>query len=212
MRLRRYFIALTLACCGFSAARAVVVYTDIQDFGLFTLNEPVYYGIDFNGDGVDDVTLRSSRADFLAFSQSGNRIAGFVNPPPNIESLALPFSTAALIGSSDDTAWSWNAGESYLLAVVLFGEQVTNIGLWDAGTSFLGVEFQIDGLTHYGWIEIEVPFLTNGGIIRGFAYETTPNLAISAGAIPEPAHISIIGAVLSLLGVVAFRRRRVGNA
>ena len=50
----------------------------------------------------------------------------------------------------------------------------------------MGVEFDIDGATHYGWINLRVAELGPGVEIYGWAYESTPNTPILAGAIPEP--------------------------
>jgi len=61
-------------------------------------------------------------------------------------------------------------------------------GLWQfQNHKYLGVKFLIDGLTHFGWIEIstiETDDISQSVIIHSYAYETTPELPIIAGFIP----------------------------
>ncbi len=58
-------------------------------------------------------------------------------------------------------------------------------GNWLNVSGYLGLEFQINGLIHYGWAAINVEFdpskpeLT--GSMTGYAYETSPGVAIDAG-------------------------------
>ncbi|MEL6497746.1 MAG: hypothetical protein AAF937_04080 [Planctomycetota bacterium] len=78
---------------------------------------------------------------------------------------------------------------------------------------FIGIRTIIDGNLHYGWIGIEITELSEGptsaddrltGVVTGFAYETTPDLAILAGAIPAPG----TAAVLALGAVASASRKR----
>jgi hypothetical protein len=57
--------------------------------------------------------------------------------------------------------------------------------------------------THYGWARV---ILTDGqpGTLVDYAYESTPNVGIAAGAVPEPAGLG----VLLGLGALLTRRRR----
>jgi len=79
------------------------------------------------------------------------------------------------------------------------------IGLWGGGIHFIGVEFIDEGEAHYGYIEIDIPISELPvGQVLAFAYETEPNKAILAGAIPEPSSTLL----LSFGALVAFRRKR----
>jgi hypothetical protein len=59
----------------------------------------------------------------------------------------------------------------------------TTLGDWNrVQNRYLGLRFQIDGKTHYGWARITVR--GNGGydaIITGYAYETVPDRPIVSG-------------------------------
>ena len=62
------------------------------------------------------------------------------------------------------------------------------VGQWgNKGSRYLGVKFLINGQTHYGWIRMSVTRHDHhaqslNGTITEFAYETTANKAITAGA------------------------------
>ena len=64
-------------------------------------------------------------------------------------------------------------------------------------TAYLGVEFEIDGADHYGWIRLTVGGAGNGGVIHDWAYNSIPGQPILAGQVPEPGMISllVLGAV-----------------
>jgi len=46
---------------------------------------------------------------------------------------------------------------------------------------YLGLTFQIDGETHYGWVLVSVSNRVEGARLLGYAYETTTNMPINAG-------------------------------
>jgi len=62
-------------------------------------------------------------------------------------------------------------------------------GNWNHTTNrFLGMRFQINGETHYGWLRLSVQQrgrYTIVATINGFAYETTPNQSLLAGQTVE---------------------------
>lgn len=71
---------------------------------------------------------------------------------------------------------------------------------------FVGFQFQAaDGL-HFGWIQLA----TTPGLIDfvNAAYESTPGMAINAGAIPEPGTLALLAVgAAGVLGAAAKRRR-----
>ena len=72
--------------------------------------------------------------------------------------------------------------------------------------AFAGFRFNAADGTHYGWIRLSV----NSGRIDfvSAAWESTPNTAIAAGAVPEPGTMALLA--LGAVGVVgtAIKRRR----
>lgn len=202
MKRWRYLFALSFACCAYHAARATVVYVDVEDMPVFGIGTPVHRYIDLNADGIFDVMLTSSQNDFRATSLEGSLVAGYVSPLPNIGSRALPFAVGEEIGPDGNNDWTWNAGASFLVVV----RDTGHTGLWGPGTAYLGLEFEVEGAKHYGWVEIFMPFLINGGYVTAYGYEALPNTAIVAGVIPEPATCAIAFSIVAFS--YAIRRRR----
>ena len=71
---------------------------------------------------------------------------------------------------------------------------------------YLGVEFQIAGQTHYGWVQIDVNDEANEATINGYAYEDVAGAAIHAGTVPEPGSLAMLA--IGAAGIAARRRRK----
>jgi hypothetical protein len=82
---------------------------------------------------------------------------------------------------------------------------------FDGFTAYAGFDLVYDGADHYGWMRISDPYppMFCGGEILDWAYETAPNTALLAGAVPEPGSVVLfeLGVVL-LTWRVGFRRTR----
>ncbi|MDX1953108.1 MAG: PEP-CTERM sorting domain-containing protein [Verrucomicrobiota bacterium] len=79
------------------------------------------------------------------------------------------------------------------------------VGLFYNQRAYFGMEFQIEGKTHYGWALLDCSTLfgqvLGGGEIVSWAYNSVPNQAIIAGAVPEPStwvFLAVGGATLFL--------------
>ena len=64
------------------------------------------------------------------------------------------------------------------------------VGKWNnVKNRYLGVRFQIDGKTHYGWarfsVEVQKPRYVITATLTGYAYETTQKKEIRAGQIHD---------------------------
>ena len=58
-----------------------------------------------------------------------------------------------------------------------------NIGPWLGMTNkYLGLRFQIGANLHYGWARLDVPANATSFTIKDYAYESTANTPIAAGA------------------------------
>lgn len=62
------------------------------------------------------------------------------------------------------------------------------------------------GTNHFGWIEITFGGDASTRAITGYAFESTPNLAIQAGVIPEPGTYALM--IAGLAGIAGFAARR----
>ncbi len=72
---------------------------------------------------------------------------------------------------------------------------------------YVGIIFKPDGETHYGWLRfINDPSVDPKTLtLAGWAYETTPGLAIETAVVPEPTTSALAG--LGLAALLALRRR-----
>lgn len=87
-------------------------------------------------------------------------------------------------------------------------------GGWDlaGGTAYMGFYFGGATSPQYGWADISEAG-DNSFTVVGYAYETDPNTAITAGEgapTPEPSSLPLL--VLGAAGLIAWRRRRAANA
>jgi hypothetical protein len=86
---------------------------------------------------------------------------------------------------------------------------LTNFAIDNLGgnTQYVGVRFRVNdtGEDHFGWIGVDI---TNAddltGVVTGYAYETEAGVGILAGAVPEPAGLSLLA--LGAAGLLARRR------
>lgn len=177
--------------------------------------------IDFNADGVGEVFFKGGGPMIDFFVTEGNRALIVNSPPPNIGGLLGNLPSGSVIGNDGGQipGHGWYGGfpaagvaESHGLPAnlnaVAFSSVNThgNAGYFFNASGYFGVEFKIDGNTHYGWVHVtNETMLGHGGYIDAWAYETDPGRAITAGAVPEPGGVWMLAAaVVSLVG----RRKR----
>jgi hypothetical protein len=132
---------------------------------------------------------------------AGNGVVGYVGPFINYAD-ALSFGTSIGPASTFQTSAQVCLGSNY--GGTLYGGFAVEV---PPGTNaYAGFQFTAADGIHYGWVFLNI----NAGIIdfTSAAYESTPGVAITAGAVPEPGTMAMLalGAV-GVLGVVAKRRR-----
>ena len=222
----RFSLTLLLCCLGLYKAEATVIFTDIPDELVQGFASDVFFPVDIDGNGVDDFIFLSdgSPSGFDILPQGSNRVFA---TPDGVSSVVTNFEAGDLIGPNSETA---NSVLTPLmsLGIVLLGEEVVfgpslggcansiggglvcfgpffseSNGVILSESGFVGVEFDIDGETHFGFIEATANSL-NGGVVFSFAFESDPNTAIAAGAVPEPSCACLLG----LLVMFGLRRRR----
>ncbi|MEQ9455031.1 MAG: PEP-CTERM sorting domain-containing protein [Phycisphaeraceae bacterium] len=190
-RLMAYMAAAGLGAFAFGQdASAGIIYTPVEP--AVTLvpypGSPSAFNIDFDNDGTPEGAIVNS---------SVNMQARFFPPGRTLASgsgyYARSFAPGAIIDGSASTT-----GGANLMTNPNYGANFVGQG------NFLGYRFQIDGNTHYGWVQVDVSENLENAIITGFAYEATPDLGIAAGAIPEPTSLALLAAGAGALGL---RRR-----
>ncbi len=141
------------------------------------------YNLDLNNDGTADVALQfkngryvcqtcrdAHKSVFYESPASGNGVLG--NPPTALKAGA-PIGPNQSFYQGVGTLSYWYSGSGC-------GCQKSQGGPWYEVTDrYLGVAFQIQGKTHYGWARMSTTRIS--AALTGYAYETIPNKAIIAG-------------------------------
>jgi len=208
-RLNSYALAAAAAGVGALAlvppAEAKIVYTPAH-LAISTSNPQHWWSLDLNHDGVKDfsfsayyeVGMSSQFAFMRCWPQAGNSVWGQayeaalrpgvrIGPGGRFKLRHLSMARVSTVQghSSFDAPWA-NGGR----------------GVTDR---YLGLKFQINGETHYGWARLNVSVRDQGGVnitatLTGYAYETIPNKAIIAGKTKGP---DVIAAQPATLGNLA---------
>jgi catechol 2,3-dioxygenase-like lactoylglutathione lyase family enzyme len=214
-RLNAYALAAGAAGVGVLAlaqpTEARIVYTPTHH----VIGKNGRYGIDFNHDGIPDVTI------FNAMFRSGSALINVVRAfPSQLESGGVEggiykgswpgtFFEAALMRGA--RIGYLRTGPPFYQRGVMVGQCVHGthnsappcssrasnmLGSWaNVKDHYIGVTFAVHGKTHYGWARLSVklsrkPFKATA-ILTGYAYETIPNKAIIAGKTKGPDETSV---------------------
>ncbi len=177
---------------------------------------PQSYNLDFNGDGAAEFVIYASgplsTRGFTMWGLGQNRVWSY-HPTESWFTVAMNAGDA--IGPIMSSPWyEWYQTEYFPSGVPrgsTFCSCVGDIGCLGFYTgldsAYAGLEFQLNGQTHYGWLRVGAPIPElNGGWIYEYAYDTRPGAAILAGAVPEPSAAALLG--LAGVALWLFRRRK----
>ncbi len=161
------------------------------------------YLVDLNGDAVKEFDIQSdingttARIKATNYGTGAGTLRAGDGAPAN-----LPANT--LIGPGSGT---FSGSGLDTLTGVNSGSPAGHFQVSD-GSGYLGVQFQVAGQTHYGYVGYEGTGAQNSanGRVYSLGYETAPNTAIAAGVVPEPSAIAMLAAGAS--GIALYRRRR----
>jgi len=179
-------LTLALLLTTLPATQGAVVYTEIGQRGELVLLGNHTIPIDFDDDGAAelDVIFKNSGADADVATTATTGIVAIPKTPPDVGAFVLNYSAGDSVGSI-------LAPDSLEYYSGLYGglrscRNIGCIGLWGGGTNFMGVEFEKDGRTHYGYVEIDIPFDFGlaAGQVLAFAYETEPGVIDDAPCYP----------------------------
>jgi len=185
--LNMYALAASAAGVGLLAlaqpSEAKIVYTKAHQ----VIGSNGVYPIDLNHDGVIDFLIQQERS-------LGSNIllakGAFGNPVEGTKYLAAALKKGAAVGprqrfiSSSGTKGEYMAQHTFTTNGRSYWK-----GPWvDVSNRYLGLKFQIDGKTHYGWARLSTR--TAGyqitATLTGYAYETIADKAILAGQTVDP--------------------------
>jgi hypothetical protein len=189
-------------------ANAEVVYTDFEDV---TLEVGDAYDLDLDGDGVLDFdfavgsitgsngtwSFGTAFGMFTGGGGSNNQIIGYTGAYYN-------YGSNLNAGDEIGPDGPWLAYSSVSNAAVL-ASNFYGISYGDfpgAGEGYIGVQFEISGKVHYGWVRLEADINDVFITLKDMAYENVAETAIDAGATTTPVAIPEISA--SLVNVYSF--------
>jgi hypothetical protein len=173
------------------SSEAEIVYTPTNQI----IGRQGSYSLDLNHDGIVDfriVELVNKEGSFGTFQSlrvkaaTGNEVQCSAPGCVNF-TYARTLRAGAQIGSK---AGGWEGHYPVMAVESLFpGGRVYYWFPWaNVSNRYLGLKFKINGQYHYGWARLNVKFRGGSGINRtweaqltGYAYETIPNKAITAG-------------------------------
>jgi hypothetical protein len=182
-RLNMYSLAAGAAGVGLLAlappAQGEIVYTAanvvISAQGLRS------YPLDLNHDGTTDFFLNATFKESVDTSGGTSRI--MARPAQSNGVVGYGASAADLMGGAPIGPARKFDGRVLGVLHTFIGTEFSFHGNWANVTNrYLGLEFQIDGQTHFGWARISLPGKNPlKATLTGFAYETIPNTPIIAG-------------------------------
>lgn len=198
-KLNMYGIAASAAGVSLLAlahpAEAKIVYTKAHQ----VLGTNGVYNLDLNHDGTTDflllesgtVTFNGTRASnyLRVLPALGNQVEGRILR--NRRHFAAALQQGASIGPGDKFIGGNGYGQS-MVATWVSDCGGGPAGPWyNVSNRYLGLKFQVNGETHYGWARLTVQLPGNFLIkatLTGYAYETEPGKPIPAGKTADQAH------------------------
>lgn len=164
------YSALSLAIAGVADASGQVVYTDVDPDFAGTINDS--FAIDFNDDGIDDVVVLAQNVGYDIVQVVAEPLNGVI-----AASNAGYFYASNLAYGADINA---GAGAFNSFGDVCAGVGYAGSQFCGTGEGYVGIQFDVDGNTHYGWVRIDVADSANF-IVLDYAFESTPDGTITAG-------------------------------
>ncbi len=174
---------LSAAALGCSISNAQIIYTDIDDIDVF-LDGPLV-GLDIDGDSVQDLTAygATSITAVFAASSSGDEVIPNMNTIAGLYfdgyNYASNFEEGETIDADTNFIEPGQRAELNSNGCAYYNSQFCD-GVIDG---YIGFALQINNATHYGWMRVDVTELGDGFIIKDFAYEATPDTAITVGEV-----------------------------
>ncbi len=193
-------------CALVSVAQAQIIYSGTKNISVYGGGGvlPTSTTINFNGDGVNDVTLRGKN---LSFADGTGATAQFVTTTAGGAGLAkLPFD-AQISSASPFSTLSTGSGSVQFASGNWGTASSTNTG-------YFGFSFVTGGNTYYGWAQATYTASDRGTIVD-WAYNSTPGASILVGqtsSIPEPATTAMLMSVVALGGATWWKKRQRGRA
>lgn len=189
-----------VATAGLGAFGAVqnvdgaIVYTDVPDVTITQGQGPIYINLDNAGQNEFAIAAFLSSVRVNPYNIGAQASKTLTSVSYYVNSFAA--------GSSIGPGAAESSGARFA------GRQVGPDFYNFVGTDkYVGLKWDIGGgNVNYGWARVDVSAANQGtATLFSYAYESTPNTPITAGAIPEPSSLALLAAGG---GAVALKRRR----
>lgn len=184
---------------GVADTDAAVVYSGIQNISISQFGSQQ---INLDGDAYNDVLLKNYvfgggnyQGAYVNFFPG--KLVGTNNPFP-----AIDYASALGAGELIDSTSTFGGPFQGSLA---YGGVNPNAEFNTAAGAFLGLEFPIGGVSHFGWVRVTINNAAGSFVVNDWAYESTPGEGLLAGEVPEPTSLGLLAA--GALGLAAMRRR-----
>lgn len=221
MKTKKSLALVSTSALATGIAHGGVIYSGPLNLQQTSTATVTRQGVDMTGDGVNDFAFG-----FEATSPPKPYVDARTyveNALPNQSGIigVLTYANTGLpvtpAGTMIDAAYAATyppqpvtdtAGRGYMYEN---GDGTAVVGDWSntaTTDAYVGVELSLSGGTSFGWLHfIDDPVSDPLSLtLVDYAYESTPNVGITAGVIPEPS-VAALGA-LGLAGLLASRRRR----
>jgi hypothetical protein len=182
-------------------------------------NGPTTWNLNLSG-GSDPADIEINASTFETITAgTGNGAGILLDAGGSSNAAALVFGETI-----DPTSGNWGTGATDVgLGLKLAGQYYVPSGDFpqDGSSAYLAFFYAANDGDHAGWIDLSTTIETDSPYdalftINGYAYDTTPNEAITAGegipsaATPEPSTLSLL--MLGSAGLLEVRRRRQKHA
>jgi hypothetical protein len=165
-----------------------IVYVQPNPQPTYTPVTPQDYSVDIDitGDGNTDFILTSYVNDTVTMTATGsNQLVSMGGYVGNVQ-----------FGSSvDSTTAGWSGGTLPLTVVLnLDGPNLSEAGNFAYQTNgYIAFDLVNGANNYYGWMQLQSPVdLGLYGAVVAYAYETSPNISIAVGEVPEPSTFALL--------------------
>ncbi len=182
-----------------STAQAVVVTSGVVNLGIPATTNGLYLNVVTGANNLPAGGTGAGVAGWDINPWSGTALAFFspTSPVGGAYAISATSTVANLApGSVVDVGRTWGSGTA------------ANVAQWNLNSSnnYFGFRFtnESGGTLHYGWAQLSIGATLLDRTLVQYAYESTPNAAITV--VPEPGTYLMMG--LGLAGLLAARRRQ----
>ncbi len=189
--------------------QASIIHTNIPDV---VIQQGYQWGLDLNADASPEFLVQclgtpTGNYDVCRLFSTNNGAGALIGSTGGFYRYVAQLNTGNPISGGQNMQTS---GGGPRLASNWYG---VSYGLWTGGVSekFAGLRFNIVPSpavtnTHYGWVKLSVHVGLTNITVHSYAYETTPDTLILAGAVPEAGSLALLAA--GAAGVLAMRKKR----